>query len=213
MTDLADFFQVLKLSAAEVQQGVNNIHARMNADGLIVGAHDRGTTRSGPRRTQTSRPTVASNFTASHLVLLHAGHMPKVGDQASHLCHERSCCVLGHLLWEPAPNNIKRNKCKKKQGECVCTQHPSCVFEHTNWKLQIAKFTVQKFHLFFHKHIIIIIKHPQLTRCWLALIRISSLWHSEHWAEITNSKKIDDSFCLLCFKYTVGFPMIETVNY
>ena len=50
--------------------------------------------------------------------------------EASHLCHNHQCMHPGHLVYEPAWRNRKRNYCGYK-GQCDCGQVPQCLQPYT----------------------------------------------------------------------------------
>ena len=51
------------------------------------------------------------------------------------------------------------------------------------------------------------------SRCLLALVWISSLWHLEHWANITLHQHLFDAIAMLCFNETVGKIDDEAFGY
>jgi len=67
-------------------------------------------------------------FWVSHILLVGTGSFPCPFDEASHLCHNKLCCDVSHLIWEDPETNRKRNICKKK-GECVCGCKSPCRFD------------------------------------------------------------------------------------
>lgn len=69
------------------------------------------------------------SFQVTHLVLFHHGQYPNVGDQGSHLCHNRRCILIEHLKWEPARENNKRELICRPKGICTCGLEPPCRFD------------------------------------------------------------------------------------
>jgi len=65
---------------------------------------------------------------AAHVVLVMNGLLPNEDEQASHLCHNRACVKLEHLVWESPGHNMRRKRCQAG-GKCVCKLQPPCILQ------------------------------------------------------------------------------------
>lgn len=80
-----------------------------------------------PTRSKTTRDTRVTIY-ASHVMLVMHGKLPREDEQASHLCHNRACIDVTHLVWESPGNNARRKHCVQ-HGKCVCKLQPPCLMK------------------------------------------------------------------------------------
>lgn len=74
--------------------------------------------------------TAAVTLMVTHLKLVEAGSYPtELCNVASHLCHNKMCIDVSHLVWSSQDDNWKRERLCRKQGQCNCDLQPPCNFE------------------------------------------------------------------------------------
>lgn len=72
-------------------------------------------------------PTV--RFMAYHVALVAAGLYPtEERNVASHICHKKDCCIVGHVVWSSHSENVRRERLCHKKRACACGLEPKCNF-------------------------------------------------------------------------------------
>jgi hypothetical protein len=62
----------------------------------------------------------------SHIILVYNDQIPDDRSyQASHLCHDKDCTLIEHLVWETKAENLSRLICQKAK-QCKCDNVVKC---------------------------------------------------------------------------------------
>lgn len=74
--------------------------------------------------------TNATTFPVSHVLLIGDGRYPtEERNYASHICHQGTCLILDHIIWEGAGANLRRERLCRANDRCLCGLQPPCNFE------------------------------------------------------------------------------------
>jgi Zinc-binding loop region of homing endonuclease len=135
--EFLEAYPVLRIAEGDLDDLYQDIKKRMNSDGLVKAPANRSYPiisrrwgdlevtydKDGKRKSQHKQIT----WTCSHIVKVWNGDLPKVlGLEVSHLCHNPSCCLDNHLVWEFHGRNMRRNECAAK-GYCCCACAIKCL--------------------------------------------------------------------------------------
>lgn len=79
---------------------------------------------------------------ATHIILLAGKQIPPSEGrqfyQASHLCGNKGCLRLEHLVWETIDTNFSRKMCHVFGAYEVCPHNPQCILRAPFYKNQVA---------------------------------------------------------------------------